>query len=329
METKHKISIPEPCHEDWDKMTPDETGRFCNSCSKSVVDFTEMLPIEIQEFFIKNEGQKVCGRFKKKQLDSIIIQIPNQVLLSQVHYHKMFLLALFITMGTTLFSCKQENGDKQKIDKVEVVKNISEVERILVGDTKFNPNDSTHIPPPPPPKINQVKFVKPYNKNLISTKQCKSINEVRGYSVINSIREVEYLYDNDILGSIAIDTYPEFPGGLPKLESYLIKNFTFSKKSRKSSGTIVATFVIRKDGSLDSTNISKDLGLDTKDELIKILRKSPKWSPGKQNGKYIDCHFQLSLLIEPDTVKKSFFRTKIKSKIKTIEIKRMTIYEND
>jgi hypothetical protein len=33
----------------------------------------------------------------------------------------MFLLALFITMGTTLFSCADKNGNK-KIDKIEVVK---------------------------------------------------------------------------------------------------------------------------------------------------------------------------------------------------------------
>jgi hypothetical protein len=32
----------------------------------------------------------------------------------------MFLLALFITMGTTLFSCADKNGNK-KIDKIEVV----------------------------------------------------------------------------------------------------------------------------------------------------------------------------------------------------------------
>ncbi len=33
----------------------------------------------------------------------------------------MFLLALFVVMGTSLFSCATVNGDKQKIEKVEVV----------------------------------------------------------------------------------------------------------------------------------------------------------------------------------------------------------------
>ncbi|TDO78093.1 hypothetical protein EV143_103338 [Flavobacterium chryseum] len=123
---KHKITIPEPCHEDWDKMTPNENGRFCLSCSKTVVDFTSMLPEEVQHFFIQNQNKKVCGRFKNEQLESLIIQIPSQVLYTQTQYHKMFLLALFIAMGTTLFSCADKDGNKNRIDKIEIVNNTTQ-----------------------------------------------------------------------------------------------------------------------------------------------------------------------------------------------------------
>ena len=65
-------------------MKPDENGRFCMSCS-TVVDFTAMLPDEIQHFFIQNEN--ICDRFKKSQLDSVTIQIPNDHL---IHYQFHF-----------------------------------------------------------------------------------------------------------------------------------------------------------------------------------------------------------------------------------------------
>jgi len=37
-----KIHIPEPCSENWDKMTPQGGGRYCLSCDKVVTDFTNM-----------------------------------------------------------------------------------------------------------------------------------------------------------------------------------------------------------------------------------------------------------------------------------------------
>jgi len=121
MNPHFKIIIPKPCNEDWDKMTPDATGRFCLACNKSVIDFTNKLPEEIQHFFLKNQDKEICGRFKNSQLDTVKIQIPSRVLFSQTQYHKIFLLALFVVMGTSLFSCAAVNGDKQKIEKVEVV----------------------------------------------------------------------------------------------------------------------------------------------------------------------------------------------------------------
>ncbi|MES2545191.1 MAG: hypothetical protein V4548_09925 [Bacteroidota bacterium] len=143
-----KILIPKPCNENWDKMTPNENGRFCDSCAKSVVDFTTMLPDEIQHYFIQNKDARICGRFKKTQLNSVIIQIPNATLFSQTNYHKMFLLALFIAMGTTLFSCSDKNGNKQKIDKVEVVEDSKELKQTRLGLGL-------------PSKTREIKFVKP------------------------------------------------------------------------------------------------------------------------------------------------------------------------
>lgn len=117
---RFRLDIPKPCHEDWEKMTLDGNGRFCGSCAKTVVDFTKMKAAEIQQYFIENRGKKVCGRFQNNQLDSIIITIPAHVVFSQTQFHKMFLLALFVSMGTILFSCSDGNGNRQPIDRIEV-----------------------------------------------------------------------------------------------------------------------------------------------------------------------------------------------------------------
>ncbi|MES2575039.1 MAG: hypothetical protein V4572_08850 [Bacteroidota bacterium] len=183
METKFKVSIPQPCHEDWNKMTPDETGRFCSVCTKGVVDFTHKNSTEIQEYLIQNKGQKVCGRFRNEQINKFDIQIPQSVLTQRRSFHKAFLLALFVVMGSTLFSCKNHNNGflgEVIIDTTEInhttgvilppKDSIPKEKDMTVGKINIERYDSlvkagVKMPPlPPPPKVNQVKFTKTENK---------------------------------------------------------------------------------------------------------------------------------------------------------------------
>lgn len=64
------ISIPEPCHEDWDKMTPNEKGRFCSLCAKTVVDFSSMTDNQVLHYLLDKRDQKICGRALPEQLDT-------------------------------------------------------------------------------------------------------------------------------------------------------------------------------------------------------------------------------------------------------------------
>lgn len=63
-----RISIENPCHEDWQGMTPEAQGRFCSACEKTVIDFSQMSDAEILQYFSQPRTEKVCGRFKSEQL---------------------------------------------------------------------------------------------------------------------------------------------------------------------------------------------------------------------------------------------------------------------
>ena len=131
MNTKLIITVPKPCKENWNSMSPDETGRFCKVCTKSVVDFTKMKSPEIQNYFIKNKDVNVCGRFKNEQLDTFDINIPQSVLTQQMSFQRAFLLALFVVMGTTLFSCNNNEGFP--LGEVAVVEDTIEKQNITLG----------------------------------------------------------------------------------------------------------------------------------------------------------------------------------------------------
>ena len=69
MSKKLQLQVPEPCHESWDKMTPVDKGRFCDSCQKAVVDFTGMSDMQLVAFFKKPSTGSLCGRFSNDQLE--------------------------------------------------------------------------------------------------------------------------------------------------------------------------------------------------------------------------------------------------------------------
>lgn len=70
MRSPINISIPEPCSESWQKMTPVPGGRHCDVCKKCIVDFTDKSDREIYKAYQK-EG-KICGQFRADQLNRLI-----------------------------------------------------------------------------------------------------------------------------------------------------------------------------------------------------------------------------------------------------------------
>ncbi|WP_452218758.1 carboxypeptidase-like regulatory domain-containing protein [Lacinutrix undariae] len=65
------INITEPCHEDWNTMTPNAKGRHCAVCEKTVTDFTTTTDENIIKTLESNT--KLCGRFKNTQLNRTLV----------------------------------------------------------------------------------------------------------------------------------------------------------------------------------------------------------------------------------------------------------------
>ncbi len=104
-----QLSIPKPCHENWDAMTavekarPDDPvgrGKFCGSCQKQVVDFSSMSDRQVAEFFKKPSTGSVCGRFMTDQLDREI-EIPRKRIPWLKYFFTIALPAFFVSLKSS------------------------------------------------------------------------------------------------------------------------------------------------------------------------------------------------------------------------------------
>lgn len=101
-----QLTIPKPCHENWDAMNDVEKGKFCGSCQKQVVDFTNMSDRQLAEFFKKPSTGSVCGRFMTDQLERDI-EVPKK---------RMPWLKYFFTIAIpAFFASKVMAQEKPKI----------------------------------------------------------------------------------------------------------------------------------------------------------------------------------------------------------------------
>jgi hypothetical protein len=78
MKESLRLSVPKPCHKDWENMLPAERGRHCEQCCKTVVDFTGMSDGEVLRFFRERPPGSACGRFAPDQLGRELAPTPVQ-----------------------------------------------------------------------------------------------------------------------------------------------------------------------------------------------------------------------------------------------------------
>ena len=97
------ISLPDPCHEDWNKMTPVERGRFCNACQKTVIDFTLLNDGQVIDIFKRNTDGQLCGRFVADQLDRELVDTRvKPSIFSLITKRVAAMLLLFQSANTAL-----------------------------------------------------------------------------------------------------------------------------------------------------------------------------------------------------------------------------------
>jgi TonB family protein len=88
-------------------------------------------------------------------------------------------------------------------------------------------------------------------------------------------------------------TQAEFPGGPEKMKKYFEKNTRYAREADKNNhmGIVYVTFIVEKDGSLDSVKLLQTLTEYYDQEALRLVKKMPKWKPAMQNGLPVRTQF--------------------------------------
>jgi hypothetical protein len=153
---KPHITIPKPCHENWDAMHPREQGRHCDACDKTVIDFTGKSEKEICEYFVEHAGTRICGHFRISQLHNtsrlhaFLLQLHASASLN-IKRHALRAIALFfIGMMMSMTGCSPkeiEPADAQLLGSVKkpVFKIRDSNDYTLDGEARVEYGSSTSL----------------------------------------------------------------------------------------------------------------------------------------------------------------------------------------
>jgi beta-lactamase regulating signal transducer with metallopeptidase domain len=104
---------------------------------------------------------------------------------------------------------------------------------------------------------------------------------------------------NEIYDVSGLTEKPEFELGLEAFYKYVGANFKIPEEVTKNKlkGRVFASFIVEKDGSLSNLKVLRDMGYGTGEEAVRVLKESPKWKPGKIDGKAVRTNYSLPISI--------------------------------
>jgi periplasmic protein TonB len=121
-------------------------------------------------------------------------------------------------------------------------------------------------------------------------------NENHNYSVSETPKQkVEILDHAEIM--------PEFPGGYAAFSRFLSKNLRMPEDALQPGQKIkiLVRFVVGKEGELSNIQFMEAYGEVFEHEVLRVMKKMPKWRPGQQNGEFVQVYFKLPIVFDwPD-----------------------------
>ena len=207
-------------------------------------------------------------------------------------------IGLAIALLSLFFLFEWKTYDKTLVDVSGDQQAIAEEEMIPITQPETPP---VEVPPAPTAVQDIISIVddniKLDNDIVFSTEDDKNLGvQIMDYVVGNTatnnvIEEVE----EDIPVAV-VEEKPKFMGGDENtFTAWLLKNFEYPQVAIENNiqGRIMVQFVVNGEGRVVDIRVVRSIDAAIDRELIRVIERSPRWTPGKQRGKAVRVKYTL------------------------------------
>ena len=197
-------------------------------------------------------------------------------------------LALLAVIGAVLYTPRE-----YKIEQVEMVAAVveEEITEITRQDQK----------PPEPPKRTEITVITDILNIVTNDEKIETSVDFAEFAedveIIQQVAVEEETIEDD-QPFVKVEQMPSFMGGdLMTFRNWVMSKVRFPQIALENqiSGQVLLSFVVERDGSLTNIQVLRTPDSSLSDEAIRVLKSSPKWTPGKQRNQSVRVKYTLPI----------------------------------
>jgi periplasmic protein TonB len=235
-------------------------------------------------------------RYNKRLKNAMIIMLSTVVIFCSAiyidgHFFHHKITKIFSDRITEINISKIDESKPQELIKPQAAQPIK---RQIATTTDYIPkivhNDQRTNPPPTVDDL-ALKEIGPENKpgelagNIVPASS--NGNEKGNSTETKSDNTETIIFER-------VEFMPEFPGGEAALQRFLAKNMRMPKDLEPGTKIkVMAKFVVDENGNISAMQTVQSGGAEFDNEVLRVLKKMPKWKPGRQNGRNVAVYFNL------------------------------------
>ena len=195
-------------------------------------------------------------------------------------------LSLLVVIGAFLYTPRE-----YQIEQIEQVAAVveEEITEITRQDQK----------PPEPPKRTEITVITDI-LNIVTNDEKISTNVdfaefAEDVEIIQQVAVEEEVIEDD-QPFVKVEQMPSFMGGdLLTFRNWVMTKLRYPQIAQENgiTGRVLLMFVIERDGSLTNIQVIQTPDSSLSDEAIRVLKTSPKWTPGKQRNQAVRVKYTL------------------------------------